>query len=49
VNVQEVTAKATGISTEVLQNGPQECFQKLLELWKECVTTKGNYFEGNVA
>jgi hypothetical protein len=42
------TAEVTRALTEVLKNGFQECFQKLHEHWKKCVTAQEKYFEGNL-
>jgi hypothetical protein len=45
---EEVTAQATRALTEVSKNGFQECFQKLYERWKKCVTPQGNYTDENI-
>jgi hypothetical protein len=39
---EQIITKAARALTEVTQNGFQECFQKLYEHCKKCVTAQGN-------
>jgi hypothetical protein len=40
--------KAPTALTDIMNNGYQECFQKLYECWQKCITAQENYSEGNV-
>jgi hypothetical protein len=45
---KDVTTNAMRALREVSKNDFQECFQDNYKHWQNCVTTQGNYFEGNV-
>jgi hypothetical protein len=47
-STEEVTTKATRALKEVLQNGFQECFEKLYKRWQKSATAQENNLEGNV-